>query len=198
MKFLLCSLDNLLNALVPVVCHFSVATLRNTNYLSLYWGALVSTNESSYPGIQNLIKIRTSPILDILRWSIFKFQFLFSRSSLNFSLTVSQTYRKLDVQLPIQPVLKIVPDHSITCAWQVSQAQWLRFITTDILLYITYYDARQIFFIFTNFPNFDLGKHFLSSQRAFFYFWREKGIDKFAQTFSKFPQKWYKIALIFC
>ncbi len=25
-------------------------------------------------------------------------------------------YRKLDVQLPIRPVLKIVPDHSIICA----------------------------------------------------------------------------------
>ncbi len=32
-------------------------------------------------------------------------------------------YRKLDVQLPIRNVLKIVPNHSIICAWQVSQAQ---------------------------------------------------------------------------
>ncbi len=57
-------------------------------------------------------------------------------------------YRKLDVQLPRRPVLKIVLDHSIICAWQVSQAQWLRFITTDILLYITYYDARLHFYGF--------------------------------------------------
>ncbi len=107
-------------------------------------------------------------------------------------------YWKLDVQFPIRPVLKIVPDRSIICAWQISQGQWLRFITTDILLILRITTRVKFSSFFTNFPNFDLGKHFLSTQTAFFYFCREKGIDKFPLTFSKFLQKWYKIALIFC
>ncbi len=71
--------------------------------------------------------------LDVLRWAgvvpilclPYTFQVYFVKcygSMIDQPLsryTHRHIYRKLDVQLPIQPVLKIVPEHSIICAWQI-------------------------------------------------------------------------------
>ncbi len=129
-----------------------------------------------------LMDTNTSPLScffvdDIIIYflSLFTFRYHFFASVLSFFyLLYPKTYIKnLHVQLPIPRMLKFILVHSITCAWQVSQAQWLR-------LYLVFRCASNLSLFLRISPTLISGKHFLSTRTAFFYFGREEGLNKFA------------------